>query len=156
MNKVLLTGRLTKDPELRTTNTQIPVVQFTLAVNRSFVSKSGERQADFINCVVWRNAAENLAKYIKKGGLIAVEGEIQTRTYDDNNGVKHYVTEVVCSNIEFLESKSTGQRSQGFDGFNDVNQYNIPSNQNNRPAENKNPFGDIESSFDITNDDLPF
>ena len=156
MNKVLLTGRLTKDPELKHTNTGIAVVQFTLAVNRTYASRSGEKQADFISCVVWRYAAENLAKYIRKGGLIAVEGEIQTRNYEDNNGVKHYVTEVVCSNVEFLESKPSGQRTQGFDGFNDVNQFNVPSYQESRTPANEDPFKDIQSNFDITNDDLPF
>ena len=92
MNKVILTGRLTKDPELKKTSSGISYVQFNLAVNRNYVSKSGERQADFINCVVWRVQADNLAKYIKKGGLIGVEGEIQTRTYDDQNGIRKYIT----------------------------------------------------------------
>ena len=81
MNKVILIGRLTKDPELRKTPTDVSVCQFTIAVNRPFQQQGGERQADFINCIAWRNQAENLAKYIKKGGQIAVEGSIQTRIY---------------------------------------------------------------------------
>ena len=90
MNKVILIGRLTKDPELRRTPTDVSVVQFTIAVNRAY-QQNGEKQADFINCVAWRNQAENLAKYIKKGGQIAVEGSIQTRSYDDPNGVRKFV-----------------------------------------------------------------
>ena len=82
MNKVILIGRLTKDPELRKTPTDVSVCQFTIAVNRAFQQSNGERQADFINCIAWRNQAENLAKYIKKGGQIAVDGSIQTRSYD--------------------------------------------------------------------------
>lgn len=154
MNKVLLVGRLTKDPELKHTNNDIPVVQFSLAVNRQYTGRNGEKQADFINCVAWRAQAENLAKYMRKGSMIGVEGEIQTRNYEDNNGVKHYITEVVCSSVEFLESKGSSNRSQGFDGFNDVNSYDIPKNSERKT--NDDPFKDIESNFDITNDDLPF
>ena len=119
MNKVILTGRLTKDPELKKTNSGLSYVQFNLAVNRNYVSKSGERQADFINCVVWRVQADNLAKYIKKGGLIGVEGEIQTRTYDDQNGIRKYITEVVCNSIEFLEPKSQQSKSN-YDPFEEI------------------------------------
>ena len=91
MNNVTLVGRLTKDPELRRTPTDVPVVQFTIAVNRNYQNKNGERQADFISCVAWRNQAENLARYIKKGGLLGVEGNLQTRTYDDQGGVRRYI-----------------------------------------------------------------
>ena len=109
MNRVILVGRLTKDPEIRYTNSNIPVAQFTLAVNRRFAGQNGERQADFINCVVWRQQAENLGKFIKKGGLIGVEGQIQTRTYDEPNGQRRYITEVVCDQISFLEPKGTSR-----------------------------------------------
>ena len=105
MNKVILIGRLTKDPELRKTPNGTSVCQFTLAVNRPFQGQNGEKQADFISCMAWKVQAENLCKYIKKGGLIAISGNIQARSYDDNNGVKRYVTEVVCENISFLEAK---------------------------------------------------
>ena len=101
MNKVILTGRLTKDPELKKTNSGLSHVQFNLAVNRNYTNKSGEKQADFINCVAWRTQADNLAKYIKKGGLIGVEGEIQTRTYDDKNGIRKYITEVDVIQLNF-------------------------------------------------------
>lgn len=157
MNKVILTGRLTKDPELKKTNSGISYVNFTLAVNRNYVSKSGERQADFINCIVWRVQAENLARYIKKGGLIGVEGEIQTRTYDDQNGIRRYITEVVCSSIEFLEPKSR-QSKPNYDPFADMNQdYSYEendSNQNNKV--DTDPFKDIQNDLNLSDDDLPF
>jgi len=149
MNKVILIGRLTKDPELRRTPTDVSVVQFTIAVNRAFQQQNGERQADFINCVAWRAQAENLAKYIKKGGQIAVEGSIQTRSYDDPNGVRKFVTEVVCSQITFLESKRTDS------GYNDLSQLEVPPMRENNFSQ-ESPFGDLKSSFDISSDDLPF
>lgn len=105
MNKVILIGRITKDPELRKTPTDVSVVQFTLAVDRNYQGQNGERQADFINCVAWRGQAENLARYIRKGSRLAVEGSIQTRQYDDQSGIRRYVTEVICSNVTFIESK---------------------------------------------------
>ncbi|HNZ49961.1 MAG TPA: single-stranded DNA-binding protein [Bacilli bacterium] len=152
MNKVILVGRLTKDPELRRTNNDIAVVQFTIAVNRTYQSRSGEKQADFINCVVWRQQAENLARYMRKGSLIGVEGQIQTRNFDDANGVRRYVTEVICDAIHFLESK---QARQDTSGFSDINQYEIPQ-ANKTQEEPKDPFEDLKSSFDVSNDDLPF
>lgn len=105
MNRVILVGRITKDPEQKMTQSNIPVVSFTLAVNRQFADQSGERQADFIQCVVWRKQAENLARYVKKGALLGIEGRIQTRQYEADNGTR-YVTEVVCDSVQFLESKS--------------------------------------------------
>ena len=119
MNKVILIGRLTKDPELKKTNSGLSYVQFNLAVNRNYTNKSGEKQADFINCVAWRTQADNLVKYIKKGGLIGIEGEIQTRTYDDKNGTKKYITEVLCNSIEFLEPKSQ-QSKTSYDPFEEI------------------------------------
>lgn len=104
INRVILVGRITKDPELKMTQANIGVVTFTLAVNRQFTDQSGERQADFIQCVVWRKQAENLARFVKKGALLGVEGRIQTRQYEAENGMR-YVTEVLCDSIQFLESK---------------------------------------------------
>jgi single-strand DNA-binding protein len=155
MNKVILIGRLTKDPELRKTPTDVSVCQFTIAVNRAFQQQNGERQADFINCIAWRNQAENLAKYMKKGGQIAVDGSIQTRSYDDQNGVRRFVTEVVCNQITFLEAK----KSEASYGYNDLSQLEVPpmreSNHNNGFSQ-ESPFGDIKSNYDISSDDLPF
>lgn len=156
MNKVILIGRLVKDPELRYTTSNIPVVQFTLAVNRNY-SKTQERQADFISCVAWRNLAENLAKFMKKGSQIAIEGQIQVRNFEDNGGVKRYVTEVICDNIHFLESKNS-RNGEGFSGYSDINQYDIPEAKTNNDSSNvdEDPFKDIQSAFGVSNDDLPF
>ena len=107
MNKVILIGRLTKDPELRYTGSNRAVTQITVAVNRTFTNQNGEREADFINVVIWDKQAENVAKYLTKGRLVAVEGRIQTRNYDNNEGKKVYVTEVVALSVQFLESKGS-------------------------------------------------
>lgn len=181
MNRVTLVGRLTRDPELKRTSSDIPYVQFTLAVNRNYQNKNGERQADFISCLAWRGTAELLSRYIRKGGQIGVDGSIQTRTYDDQNGVKHYITEVVCDNIYFLEPKKNDDGSPDFyqpvapqpaynaqpsfnQGYNTANApFSQPSylNQGNRgdnraPQKQENPFEDIDNQFGISNDDLPF
>ncbi|MFA6377503.1 MAG: single-stranded DNA-binding protein [Acholeplasmataceae bacterium] len=111
MNRVILVGRITKDPEVKTTQSNIPVCSFTLAVNRQFTDQSGERQADFIQCVVWRKQAENLERFVKKGALLGVEGRIQTRQYETDNGTR-YVTEVLCDSIQFLESRSESEPKQ--------------------------------------------
>lgn len=104
MNKVELVGRLTKDPEIKMTSNQTKFCQFTLAVDRRFKDQNGQRQADFINCLAWRQTAEFIAKYFKKGNRIGVVGSIQTRSYDDQNGQKRFITEVVVDEAEFVES----------------------------------------------------
>lgn len=140
MNKVILIGRITKDPELRNTPTGVSVVSFTVAVNRTYQDKNGERQADFINCIAWRSQAENLARFIKKGALIAVDGSIQTRSYDDQNGVRRYATEVIVSQVTFLESKKDNTFND-FPNFNQVpqgNNSNSYSNSYNNNYQNYN------------------
>lgn len=112
MNKIFLIGRLTKDPELRYTPSGAAVASFTLAVDRRFTSQSGEREADFIPIVVWNKAAENCAKYISKGRQVAVEGRLQIRSYDGNDGQRRWVTEVIADNVEFLSSNN-GQGQGG-------------------------------------------
>ena len=108
MNKVFLIGRLTRDPELRYTSSNRAVCQFTVAIDRPFTNQStGQREADFINVVAWDKTGENIGKYMTKGRLIAVEGRIQTRNYENNEGRKVYVTEVIASNVQFLESKNS-------------------------------------------------
>ena len=107
MNKVQLIGRLTKDVERRVTQSQISTANFTVAVDRRFKDANGNKQADFINCVAWRQTADFIANYFKKGMRIGVCGSIQTRTYDDKNGQKVYVTEVLVEEAEFVESKQT-------------------------------------------------
>ena len=106
MNKVLLIGRLTKDPELRYTQSGTAVASFTLAVNRRFSNQNGEREADFINCVAWQKSAEFVANYFRKGQQMALEGRLQVRTYDGNDGQRRWVTEVVADQIEFVGSKN--------------------------------------------------
>ena len=108
MNKVILIGNLTKDPELTTTNSGISVCRFTLAVSRRYVGTSGERETDFLNIVVWRNQAENCSKYLKKGSKCAVVGSLQTRSYDAQDGSKRYVTEITADEVEFLSTKGEG------------------------------------------------
>ena len=114
MNKAILIGRLTRDPELRSTSTGRNVCQFSIAVNRNFTNANGEREADFINCVVWDKQAENLARYQKKGNQIAVDGRIQTRNYDDKDGKRVYVTEILANSISFLDAKGNSNGNNGF------------------------------------------
>ena len=106
MNKAILVGNLTKDPEMRTTPNGVSVTSLTVAVNRRYKSQDGQQQTDFISCVAWRGTAEFIAKYFTKGSKIGVVGSLQTRTYDDQNGNKRYVTEVVCDEAEFVTSKA--------------------------------------------------
>ena len=115
LNRVVLVGRLTKDPEYRTTPSGVSVATFTLAVNRTFTNAQGEREADFINCVVFRRQAENVNNYLSKGSLAGVDGRIQSRSYENQEGRRIFVTEVVCDSVQFLEPKNSqqgGQRSQ--------------------------------------------
>ena len=118
INNVVLVGRMTRDAELRYTPQNQAVATFTLAVNRNFKNQSGEREADFINVVIWRQQAENLANWAKKGALIGITGRIQTRNYDNQQGQRVYVTEVVADNFQLLESRASreGQSSTGFGG----------------------------------------
>ena len=109
MNKVVLIGNLTRDPELQTTNSGVSVCRFTLAVTRRFANTEGERDADFINVVVWRNQAENCHKYLKKGSKCAVIGRIQTSSYDAQDGSKRYTTDVVADEVEFISTRNGGE-----------------------------------------------
>lgn len=162
MNRVILIGRLTRDPELRYTGSNIPVASFTLAVNRNFSNQQGEREADFINIVVWRKQAENCKNYLNQGSQVAVIGSIQTRSYDDQNGQKRYVTEVVADNVEFLGSKNSSSNSN--------NMNSSASNNNAEPTPydfgdapepkgtdvESNPFADFGANIEISDDELPF
>ena len=157
MNKAILIGRLTKDPELRTTPTGRNVCQFSVAVSRNFTNANGEREADFINCVVWDKQAENLVKYQKKGNQIAVEGRIQTRNYDDKDGKKVYVTEILASNISFLDSKGTG--ATGNTSFNNLPEppmVDTSSNNMETVSVEKDPFEAFGDSIEISDNYLPF
>lgn len=105
MNRVMLIGRLTAKPELRYTGANLPYCRFSLAVNRAFSNAQGERQTDFINIIVWRKQAENVCNFLNKGSLVSVEGRMQTGSYDDKDGNKRYITDVVADSVQFLESK---------------------------------------------------
>lgn len=155
INNLTLVGRLTKDPDLKYTGNGTAVATFTLAVNRNFTNQSGEREADFINCVIWRKPAETLANYAKKGVLIGVTGRIQTRSYDNQQGQKVYVTEVIADNFQLLESKKadSSQNTQG-SGVSNSQTNNYTRNQQNTNGATEDPFGN--SSIDISDDDLPF
>ncbi len=145
MNKVILIGRLTKDPELRTTSSGIASTNFSIAVQRTFTNANGEREADFINCVAWRKQAENISKYCKKGSQVAVDGRIQTRSYDGTDGTKKYVTEVVADNVTFLGSKNTSGEAFSNDN-NNIETTDI----------SEDPFKDFGNEVVLSDDDLPF
>ncbi|AIF45027.1 single-stranded DNA-binding protein [Virgibacillus sp. SK37] len=159
LNRVVLVGRLTKDPDLRYTPNGVAVANFTIAVNRPFSNQQGNREADFINCVVWRRPAENLANFMKKGSMIGVDGRVQTRTFEGQDGKTVFVTEIVADSVQFLESKGSSQdRGQGASGFQqnrNQNQFQPSQNQNqNQPQED--PFRNNGEPIDISDDDLPF
>ena len=113
INRVVLVGRLTKDPELRYTPSGVPMARFTIAVNRAFSNQQGEKEADFIGCIAWRKQAENLANFMKKGSLIGVEGRIQTGSYEGQGGKRVYATDVVADAVQFLEPRGGGNTQQG-------------------------------------------
>ncbi|NUI93516.1 single-stranded DNA-binding protein [Staphylococcus borealis] len=141
INRVVLVGRLTKDPEFRTTSNDVNVATFTLAVNRTFTNANGEREADFINVVVFRRQAENVNNYLSKGQLAGVDGRIQSRSYENQEGKRVFVTEVVADSVQFLEPKNNNQ------------QNNQPQQQRGQAPAGNNPF---DNGADIDNSDLPF
>ncbi|KFN88355.1 MULTISPECIES: single-stranded DNA-binding protein [Streptococcus] len=167
INNVVLVGRMTRDAELRYTPSNQAVATFTLAVNRNFKNQNGEREADFINCVIWRQQAENLANWAKKGTLVGVTGRIQTRNYENQQGQRVYVTEVVADNFQILESRATreGQSGGSYNGgFNNNSSFGGSSNggfssQSSQQTPNfgrdESPFGN-SNPMDISDDDLPF
>lgn len=171
LNRVVLVGRLTKDPELKVSQSNISVVNFTLAVNRPFTDANGERGADFINIVTFRKQAENVNQYLKKGSLAGVDGRLQSRSYENKEGQRVYVTEVVADSVQFLEPKgsngSGGQSSQQSErsasassyggesrGQNKSDSYTTAYNGQSKQRE-ENPFKD-DGPVDISDDDLPF
>lgn len=161
INRVILVGRLTKDPELRYTPSGVAVANFTIAVNRTFSNQQGEREADFINVVVWRRAAENTANFVGKGSLVGIDGRLQTRSYDNNEGRRVYITEVVADSVQFLEpkgGKAAGGTSMNNDFMQQPGRPNKGANQDfGNPFEQDNdPFAGDGKPIDISDDDLPF
>ena len=152
INRSVLVGRLTRDVDLRTTGSGISVGQFTLAVNRQFTNAQGEREADFINCVIWRKSAENLANFTHKGSLIGVEGRIQTRSYDNQEGQRVYVTELVVDNFSLLDPKKDNQNQQTTNYSSGNQGFSNNTTASSKPAD---PFAS-NSDIDISDDDLPF
>lgn len=160
LNRIILIGRLTRDPELRYTPAGVAVTQFTLAVDRNFTGANGEREADFIPVVAWRQLGETCANYLRKGRLTAVEGRIQVRNYENNEGKRVYVTEVIADNVRFLESNRSGEQgaedSGGERRSNNANSGRSTQSQGNRNSGGNDPFYDEGKPIDISDDDLPF
>ncbi|ELY0774685.1 single-stranded DNA-binding protein [Listeria monocytogenes] len=159
MNRVVLVGRLTKDPELRYTPAGVAVATFTLAVNRTFINQNGEREADFIQCVVWRKPAENVANFLKKGSMAGVDGRIQTRNYEDNDGKRVFVTEVVAETVQFLESKNNnaeGATSNNYQSETNYSNKNQTSSYRADTSQKSDSFASEGKPIDINEDDLPF
>ena len=185
INRVVLVGRLTKDPELRYTPSGVPMARFTVAVNRTFSNQSGEREADFIGCIAWRKQAENLANFMRKGSLIGVEGRIQTGSYEGQDGKRVYTTDVVADAVQFLEPRGGANASQGMQGnqqygggqnyggqpsYNQPNQQfggaqpqdsygsyqQPPQNQQNYTRVDEDPFANSKGPIEVSEDDLPF
>ena len=177
INRVVLVGRLTKDPELKYTPSGVPMTRFTVAVNRTFSNQQGDREADFIGCIAWRKQAENLANFMKKGSLIGVEGRIQTGSFEGQDGKRVYTTDVVADAVQFLEPRSQGSsqpssnqtnpnpsqnpygngtqshyqgNSQGSQG----QQY--PQDNGNTHWPSKDPFASNRDPIEVSEDDLPF
>ena len=156
MNKIILVGRLTKDPEVRTTSAGFNTVNFTVAVNRNFKNKDGNYDADFLPCVAFRNTADFVSKHFKKGSLIGVEGRVQTRSYDAQDGTKRYVTEVIVENIEFVGGKNENNTSSSDSAYIDapseapidqMPEYDIPTSD---------PYENYDKEVLLSDNDLPF
>lgn len=159
LNRVVLVGRLTKDPEYRVTPSGISVATFTLAVNRTFTNANGERQADFINCVVFRKQAENVNTYLRKGSLAGVDGRLQSRSYDNQEGRRIFVTEVVTESVQFLEPKGTrndGSQYEEYPQAQSPNNYQEQHDRSQQSTPPTNPFANSDGPIDISDDDLPF
>ena len=157
INNVVLVGRMTRDADLRYTPSNQAVATFTLAVNRNFKNQAGEREADFINCVIWRQQAENLANWAKKGALIGITGRIQTRNYENQQGQRVYVTEVIAESFQVLESRTAreGQGAGNYSAGGNKSPYQAPAQSTPNFAREESSFG-ASNPMDISDDDLPF
>lgn len=162
INRWVGVGRLTKDPDLKYTQSGVAVCRFTLAVNRTFTNQQGEREADFINCVTWRKQAENTANFLRKGSLTGIEGRIQTSSFDGKDGNRVFMTEVVADSVQFLEPKSpSGQSSGGQQqGYTNTPNYQ-QSTQNRQGTTSSQSYGQQDpfsgdGPVNVSDDDLPF
>lgn len=167
INRAVLTGRITKDPELRYTQNGTAVVQFTLAVDRQFRNQDGEREADFINCVIWRKSAENFANFTHKGSKVGVDGRIQTRSYENQQGNRVYVTEVIVDNFALLDSRQDNQQRYASQSQNNGAQTDFNGNQGNYAQQqssgsqgyqnqNNGYSNNDGQNINIADDQLPF
>lgn len=164
INNVVLVGRLTKDLDLRYTPSGTAVATFSMAVNRQFTNNEGKRDADFINCVIWRKPAESMANFTRKGSLVGIEGRIQTRSYDNQQGQRVYVTEVIVESFSLLEPKSKDSNKDNSNQYknNQSSNYNYGDEPNSHQAPNNDtsnnydPFERTGQPIDVSDDDLPF
>ena len=148
LNKAILIGRLTRDPELRSTSNNISVTSFTIAVDRNFTNQQGERETDFIPVVAWRSLAETCARYLTKGRLVAVSGRMQVRSYEGNDGLRRYITEVVADEVQFLERNPNSGGAPG--------NAPAPGSGYSKPSGNEASEPDGFSPLDVDDDELPF
>ena len=157
LNRVILVGRMVRDPELRRTGNGTPVTSFTLAMNRKVTSQNGEKQADFVPCVVWNKTAESTAQYCSKGSLVGIDGRLQSRSYQDNNGNNRNIIEVICESIQFLDTKkdnsnvSTQQNNKYGYAVGYENEFNQMI-----PQDIQKDFDNSNDTFDIMDDDIQF
>ena len=161
MNKVFLVGRLTRDPELRYTASNLATMRCAIAVDRQFVREGEERGADFINIVAFGNRAETMKKFLTKGSQIAVDGRIQTGSYDGQDGKKVYTTDVIVENFQFLDSKGSRQQADastdfGFDNNEAPTSYDTPSADTNNSSNSNDPFADFGAKIEVADSELPF
>ena len=155
MNKIILVGRLTKDPEIRSTSAGFSTASFTVAVNRNFKNKEGNYDADFLPCVAFRNQADFISKFFKKGNMICLDGRVQTRSYDAQDGTKRYVTEVVVENVEFVGGKNEGSSNTNNSyvdapseaPIDEMPEYDIPTSD---------PYENYDKEVSLSDNDLPF
>lgn len=155
LNRVVLVGRMTRDPELRRTGNGTAVTSFTIAMNRNFTSQNGERQADFIPCVVWNKAAENTARYCSKGSLVGVDGRLQSRQYENQDGRKITVIEVVCDSVQFLETRSQASTRQVQQPVQPQNNFN-DAFYDMKGMDIQKEFDNSIDTYDIMDDDIQF
>ena len=153
INRVVMVGRMTRDPELRRTGNGAAVTSFTLALNRNYNSADGQ-QADYISCVVWNKVAENVEKYCSKGSLVGVEGRLRSRSYDNAQGQRVYVTEVVCDSVQFLETKSKDKYEE--QQYHSQSTYNPNQYQQPKQNQQRDSFMNENPPFNIMEDDIQF
>lgn len=152
INRIILVGRLTKKPEIKYSQSGVPVCRFTLAVNRTFTNQQGEKEADFPNVVTFRKTAENVANFLDKGSLVGLEGRIQTSSFDGQDGKRVFLTEVVADSVQFLEPRNRSEESNSSSGQANAHQHQQP---NNTGGYDRDPFVN-DAPVEVSDDDLPF